>query len=109
MPYLKCAPCRIRVSAAGAGTAPTDGACPSCGSALEPVADPSEVMGFRSPDLPDASVPAGVARVADISGGRAVAEAQLQLDRWLDEGGGIGLEPLAQAVALDLLPADRRR
>ena len=110
MPYFKCAPCKIRVSASGAGTALTDGACPGCGSALEPVADLTEVVGFRSPNLLDPSVPPGVAeRVADISGGRSVAEAQVEIDRWLDEGGGGGPEPLAQAVALNRVPACNRR
>jgi hypothetical protein len=110
VPYFKCVPCKIRVSATGAGTALTDGACPSCGSALEPVTDLTELVGFRSPNLLDPSVPLGVAeRVADISGGRPVAEAQLEIDRWLDEGGGLAAEPLAEAVALDLPPPGSRR
>lgn len=109
MPYFKCVPCKIRVSASGASTALTDGACPSCGSALEPVADLTEVVGFRSPNRLDPSVSPGAAeRVADISGGRPVAESQLEIDRWLDEGGSLGAEPLAKAVALDLLPPGGR-
>jgi hypothetical protein len=104
VPYFKCVPCKIRVSARGACTALTDGACPSCGRALEPVSELTDVVGFRSPNLLDPSVPPRVAeRVADISGGRSVAEAQAELDRWLDEGGSVGHEPLAEAVALDLL------
>ncbi|MEA2420105.1 MAG: hypothetical protein QOE60_2311, partial [Thermoleophilaceae bacterium] len=88
MPYLKCVPCKIRVSNAGAGTTLTDGTCPACGLALEPVVTLTEVVGFRSSDLFDPSVLPRVAqRVADISGGRAAAEAQLETDRWLDEGG----------------------
>lgn len=110
MPYLKCVPCRIRVSASGTGTALTDGACPSCGRALEPVADLTDVLGFRSPNMLDPSMPPGVAeRVADISGGRPVVESQLEIDRWLDEGGSLGAEPFAEAVALDLLPPGSRR
>jgi hypothetical protein len=55
----------------------------------------TEVMGFRSPNLFDASVPPRVAeRVADISGGRAAAEAQLATDRWV----------LAELVSLDVPP-----
>jgi hypothetical protein len=77
--------------------------------ALESVADLNEVMGFRSPNLLDPSVRARVAeRVTDISGGRSVAEAQVGIDRWLDEGGSDGPEPLAQAVALELLPPGSR-
>ena len=110
MPYFKCVPCKIRVSESGARTALTDGACPGCGAALEPVAELTEVVGFRSPNLLESSVPRGVAqRVADISGGRSVAESQLEVDRWLDEGGSLGAEPLAEAVALDLLPPGSRR
>jgi hypothetical protein len=90
VPYFKCVPCKIRVPASGAQTALTDGSCPSCGSALEPVSKLTEVLEFRSPNLFDPSVPPRVAeRVADISGGRPVAEAQAAI---------------ARAVALDLLP-----
>jgi hypothetical protein len=92
VPYLKCEPCKIRVSAAGAETTLTDGSCPACGSALEPVVHLTEVIGFRSPNLLDPSVPSPVAeRVADISGGRAVADAQREADH-----------RLAAAVALEL-------
>jgi hypothetical protein len=92
VPYFKCEPCKIRVSAAGAETTLTDGSCPACGSALEPVVHLTEVIGFRSPNLLDPSVPSPVAeRVADISGGRAVADAQREADH-----------RLAAAVALEL-------
>jgi hypothetical protein len=93
VPYFKCVPCKIRVSAAGAHTALSDGSCPGCGFALEPVADLTEVLGFRSPNLLDPSVPQPIAgRVADISGGRSV-----------------GPEPLADAIAVELLPPGGRR
>jgi hypothetical protein len=60
------------------------GSCPGCGLALEPVLKLTEVLAFRSPNLFDPSVPPGVAGpVADISGGRAIADAQLETDRWL--------------------------
>ena len=101
MPYVKCVPCRIRVSVAGAATDFTDGSCPGCGLPLQPVAKLTEVMGFRSPNLYDTTVPPRVAeRIADISGGRAAAEAQLDADRWLDEGGSLPPEEIAVAVAL---------
>jgi hypothetical protein len=101
VPYFKCVPCKIRVSSAGASTALTDGSCPGCGLPLEPVGELTEVLGFRSPNLFDSSVPPRVAEpVADISGGRAATEAQLEIDRWLDEGGGLAADPLAEAVAL---------
>jgi hypothetical protein len=106
VPYFKCVPCKIRVSAAGAHTALTDGSCPSCGSALDPVVDLTDVLGFRSPDLLDTSAPPRDAeRVADISGGRAVSEVQLEIDRWLDEGGSLAPELLAETIDLDMRPA----
>jgi hypothetical protein len=56
-------------------------------------------MGFRSPNLYDRSVPPRIAeRMSDISGGRAAAEAQLDADRWLDEGGALPPEAIAEAV-----------
>ena len=101
MPYFKCVSCRIRVSVAGAGTDLTDGSCPGCGRSLEPVAQLIDVMGFRSPNLYDRSVPPRIAqRMSDISGGRAAAEAQLDADRWLDEGGALPPDAIAEAVAL---------
>jgi hypothetical protein len=90
VPYVKCISCRIRVSQAGSETELTDGLCPGCGRALEPVASLAELVGFRSPNLHDSSVPARIAaRVADISGGRAAAEAALEAQRWLDDGGSL--------------------
>jgi hypothetical protein len=62
MPYVKCVPCRIRVSVAGTGTDPTDPSCPGCGLALEPVAKLAEVMGFRSAQPLDEPVPALIAQ-----------------------------------------------
>jgi hypothetical protein len=60
--------------------------------ALEPVMNLTDVLGFRSPNLFDPSLPPRVADpVVDISGGRAVAEAQLETDRWI-----------AAAIALDI-------
>jgi predicted RNA-binding Zn-ribbon protein involved in translation (DUF1610 family) len=101
VPYFKCVSCRIRVSVAGAATDLTDGSCPSCGQSLEPVAKLTDVVGFRSPNLYDSSIPPRIAeRMSDISGGRPAAEAQLEADRWLDEGGALPPEAIAEAVAL---------
>ena len=89
------------MSVAGAATDLTGGSCPGCGRSLQPVAKLTDVMGFRSPNLYDPSVPPRIAeRMSDISGGRAAAEAQLDADRWLDEGGALPREAIAEAVAL---------
>ena len=61
-----------------------------------------EVLGFRcTPNVYDSTVPKVV---ADISGGRGAAEAHLDADRWLREGGSLSPEALAEAVALPSLP-----
>ena len=89
------------MSVAGAATDLTDGTCPGCGQSLAPVAKLTDVMGFRSPNIHDPSVPPRIAeRIADISGGRAAAEAQFDADRWLDEGGSPPPEAIAEALAL---------
>jgi hypothetical protein len=63
------------------------------------------VVGFRSPNVFDPALPPRVAeRVTDISGGRAAAEALLDSDRWLNEGGSLAPEMLAEAVALEIPP-----
>jgi hypothetical protein len=104
VPYFKCVPCRIRVAAPAPGAEAIDGACPECGLWLEPVAHPIEVLSFRSPNLFDASGPRAAEPVTDISGGRAAAQAALDSDRWLNEGGSLLPELLAEAVALDIPP-----
>jgi hypothetical protein len=101
VPYLKCVSCKIRVSRADAGTDLTGGSCPACGQSLEPVGKLAEVLGFRTPNIYDSSVPP---RVADISGGRSATEADLDADRWLNEGGSLLPEALAEAVALPSPP-----
>jgi hypothetical protein len=101
VPYLKCVSCKIRVSTADAGTDQTGRSCPACGRSLEPVGKLAEVLGFRTPNIYDSSVPP---RVADISGGRSATEADLDADRWLNEGGSLLPEALAEAVALPSPP-----
>jgi hypothetical protein len=57
MSQLKCAACRIRVRRAAGSRDPVGDVCPECGTALEPVGAPAEVMGFRLVD-DDGSAPA---------------------------------------------------
>jgi hypothetical protein len=95
VPYFKCASCRIRVSKAGAGTDLAHASCPACGQPLQSVASVAELVGFRPPDGLGGSVPRVVQRVADISGGRQAAEAHLDAQRWLSEGGSLPPDELA--------------
>jgi hypothetical protein len=70
VPYLKCVACKIRVSEAGAKTDLTTGMCPGCGEPLEPAGPLAELVGFRSPNLHDRSVPPPVAaRVIELDAG----------------------------------------
>jgi hypothetical protein len=62
MPYVKCVPCKIRVSVAGAGLDPADPSCPGCGLSLEPVVKLTEVMGFRAERPFEEFVPARIAQ-----------------------------------------------
>jgi hypothetical protein len=83
---------------------PRNASCPGCGQSLEPVANLADVLGYRSSNPHDSPVPPRAAeRVADISGGQAAAEADLDADRWLGEGGSLSPEALAEAVALPRL------
>jgi hypothetical protein len=91
VPYFKCVPCKVRVSATGADTAVSDRPCPSCGMPLESVADLTEVVGFRVAEP-----------VADASGRRPATEEEVEIDRWLDEGGRDEPEQLGKAVVREL-------
>jgi hypothetical protein len=86
MPYFKCTPCRLRVSAAGPEMDVFDGRCPSCGDRLTPVRQLMEVVGFRSCKIPVPSADPGAP--------------EDDLGRWADEGGSLAM----QAVALRAPP-----
>jgi hypothetical protein len=77
MPHYKCDACRVRLHTSGKRTDRAGEPCPECDSPLEPVADLTQLVGFRSitprDDAP--AVDAGL--------------------RWLDDD-----EPQAGAVAL---------
>jgi hypothetical protein len=107
MPYLKCAPCRIRLDRAGPEAELFEGFCPICGMALEPASQLAELVGFRSFDLADGerafATPSekrneSVRHVRDAMTTRDAALAQARLDagRWLDEGGSFSSDAMAQ-------------
>ena len=81
--------------------------CPACGSLLKPVGDLAEIVGFRSIKSRDGSAddaPPGThqriaGRVEDIFARRAEILAQLD-GLGADDGGSLGPDALAQAIAL---------
>jgi Zn-finger nucleic acid-binding protein len=48
MPHFKCVRCRTRLCSASARADLVFDLCPSCGSVLEPVGEPAEIVGFQS-------------------------------------------------------------
>jgi hypothetical protein len=48
LPHYKCATCRTRLRVFGAVDDRVGDLCPGCGALLQPVADLSEIVGFRS-------------------------------------------------------------
>lgn len=67
MPHLKCEPCSSRVYAVD-GDDPAGGACPECGSLLEPVGELSELVGLkllRPATAPAADEPSWQQAIAD--------------------------------------------
>jgi hypothetical protein len=110
MPLFKCLACKTRLySAAGPDDLVGD-LCPGCGSLLEPVGKAAEVSGFRSIRSRDSAADGGppgrhqriADRVDDFFARReaVLAQARLDADRWLDDGGSFSPEAVAEAMAL---------
>jgi hypothetical protein len=92
VPHFKCAACKTRLYSAAHSADLVGDLCPSCGSLLEPVAHPAEVLGFRSIKPRDSAAD----RVDDLTVRREVILSQARLDagRWLDDGGSFRAEAL---------------
>jgi hypothetical protein len=110
MPHFKCLACKTRLySAAGSGDLVGD-LCPACGSLLEPVGELTEIVGFRSIKHRDSAgnerPPGTNQRIADRVGDfyarreAILAQARLDAERWVDDGGSLGSEAVAEAMAL---------
>jgi hypothetical protein len=110
MPHYKCVACKARLYSAGRPADPVGDLCPGCGSLLEPVGELAEVVGFRSIKSRDggADGPAPgrhqriAGRVGDLMARREaiLAEARLDAEGWLDDGGRFSPEAVAEAMAL---------
>jgi hypothetical protein len=48
MPHLKCVRCRTRLYSTSARADLVGDLCPGCGSLLDPVGEPAEIVGFQS-------------------------------------------------------------
>jgi hypothetical protein len=110
MPHFKCLACKTRLySAAGPGDLVGD-LCPSCGSLLEPVGELTEIVGFRAITDRDSAAndrpPGTNQRIADRVGDfyarreAILAQARLDAERWVDDGGSFSPEAVAEAMAL---------
>lgn len=110
MPHFKCVACKARLYSA---TAPADlvgDLCPGCGSLLEPVGELAEIVGFRSirsrggetEDRPPGTHERIADRVEDLFARReaTLAQARLDAERWIDDGGRFSPEAVAEALAL---------
>jgi hypothetical protein len=74
MPHFKCVGCKTRLYSASAPADLVDRLCPRCGAPLEPVGALAEIVGFQS--MP------------------------FETERWVDDGGSVSHEPMAEAIAL---------
>jgi hypothetical protein len=105
MPHFKCVACRTRLYSEGNPPDEVGDLCPSCGSVLEPVSELTELVGFRSitscDDAADGADPdphEGFAERFDSFVARReamLAQARLDAERWLDDGGSLRTEAVA--------------
>jgi hypothetical protein len=72
MPPFECAACEAGLYSAGRPADLAGDLCPSCGFPLEPAVGPAELVAFRS----------------------IIAQARLDAERWVDDGGSFQAEAL---------------
>ena len=110
MPHFKCVACETRLySAATPGDLVGD-LCPGCGSLLEPVGELAEIVGFQSIKPRDGAADGSWPRRHRPIAGRVdalfarrealLAQARLEAERWVDDGGSFSPDAVAQAEAL---------
>ena len=98
VPYVKCAPCRIRLRRESPEVALFDGLCPICGLELEPATELVELVGSRAFDLAqgdrafettanDQEQMVGRVLSAMTRRDEALADTHLDAGRWVDDGG----------------------
>jgi hypothetical protein len=110
MPHFKCVACKTRLYSAATAADLVGDLCPGCGSLLEPVGELAEIVGFQSIKQRDGAADGSRPRTPEPSAGRVdalfarreavLAQAQLDAERWIDDGGSFSPEAVAQAAAL---------
>jgi hypothetical protein len=108
MAHFKCVACKTSQSCAARSADGVGDLCPGCGSLLEPVGELAEVFGFRHITSRENRANGGpqdrhqriADRVDDLFARRegSVAEARLDAERWLDDGGSLSTEAVAAAT-----------
>jgi hypothetical protein len=109
MPHYTCVACQVRLHVSGSTAEPVGECCPECGSLLVPVAELSELFGYRSIEKSSDRRAAGDAQrfgshqqIADlldefVTRRTAILERdRFDPERWLDDSDG----PVAVAVAM---------
>jgi uncharacterized protein YegP (UPF0339 family) len=100
--HLSCPRCRVRLHASANEVDLLLGMCPICDMSLGPASSGSDVMGFRLLDLDvlrdqeSSAPPSAVRHPVDFEPRRPAAQEDLDAERWLDEGGGVGGEAVAE-------------
>ena len=111
MTYFKCVTCKARLYSAASPNSLVHDLCPGCGSMLEPVGDLTELVGYRSiklrdePALPRVAHGVVIDRFAEVLAAKRASAAQAALDaeRWLDDGGTFN-GPAAASAAVRATP-----
>ena len=112
MPHFKCVGCKTRLYSAAAPADLVGDLCPGCGSLLEPVGELAEIVGFQSIKQRDGAADDSPPRRPQPSAGRVdalfahrealLAQARIDLARWVDYGGSASPETVAEAIALPI-------
>ena len=113
MPHFKCLACRTRLYSTSRPGELVGDLCPGCGSLLEPVGELAEIVGFQAikdrDSAADDGSPGTHQRIADrvevffARREAIVAQARLEAERWVDDGGSFSPEGVAEALALPTL------
>ena len=107
MTYLKCVTCKVRLYSLASPDDPVRDLCPGCAGVLERVGELTDVVGYRSMKLDDDFTEPQVAPGVLIDGFAEAqarrraesAQATLETERWLDDGGSFnGLAAAGAAV-----------